>query len=273
MANVAKGDPASASAKDGSHGVQSAEVVLEVLSAFIGAEPMPMLKTLAERTGMHPAKIHRYLVSLVRTGYVEQDASSSRYRLGPAALRLAFAALSAIDSIRVTRPLMAEFCHRLGYTVVLAVWKAGGPMIAIKETSPGLLTITATEGYLLPVLRSSIGNAFGAWLPREKTEKIIASELEELAAHPQSDSPTSLGAVDTLFAEVRRRGIARTTGQLSASTHSFAAPVFDASGDITAVLCAVGPAGQFDSRWISPLARTLVDCASEVSVRLGYIGR
>src|SRR5271170_7861312 len=71
---------------DGSHGVQSAETVLDVLSAFVGAPPMPMLKHLAERTGMHPAKVHRYLVSLVRRGYVEQDETTSRYRLGPASL-------------------------------------------------------------------------------------------------------------------------------------------------------------------------------------------
>lgn len=260
-----------ANAREGSHGVQSAETVLTVLSAFIGAEPMPMLKTIAERTNMHPAKVHRYLVSLCRTAYVEQDEASGRYRLGPASLRLAFASLSAIDSIRVARPLMADFCRRLGYTVVLAVWKAGGPMIAIKETSPGLLTITATEGYSLPVLRSSIGNAFGAWLPPEKTRELVEAELKEFQQHPVAGCPSTKDEVAALFADVRKRGLARTTGQLNSSTHSFAAPVFDAGGEITAVLCVVGSAGQFDSKWSSPLAVTLLECAGELSARLGYI--
>src|SRR5882757_1720987 len=124
--------------KMGAHGVQSAETLLTVLSAFVGAEPTPMLKTLAERTEMHPAKVHRYLVSLSRAGYVEQDEMTSRYRLGPAALRLAFAAMNSIDVIRVARPLMADFCNRLQNTVVLAVWNTGGPTIAARETLPGL---------------------------------------------------------------------------------------------------------------------------------------
>src|SRR5882757_4012204 len=85
--------------KMGAHGVQSAETLLTVLSAFVGAEPTPMLKTLAERT-----KVHRYVVSLTRAGYVEQDEMTSRYRLGPASLRLAFAAMNSIDIIRVARP-------------------------------------------------------------------------------------------------------------------------------------------------------------------------
>jgi len=152
-------------AAKGPHGVQSAETVLEVLSAFIGAEPLPlMLKTIAERTQMHPAKVHRYLVSLCRLGYVEQDEATSRYRFGPSSLQLAFAALGAFDCIRLARPMMADFCHRLRSSVVLAIWNTGGPAIAIKETMPGLLTVSLVEGTVLPILRSSIGRAFGAWL-------------------------------------------------------------------------------------------------------------
>lgn len=256
----------------GSHGVQSAETVLEILSAFIGAESMPMLKTLAERTGMHPAKVHRYLVSLCRAGFVEQDETTSRYRLGPVSLRLAFAVMRSIDSIRVARPLMAEFCFRLQHSVVLAVWNEGGPTIAVKETLPGLLTLTANEGYTVPVLRSSIGNIFGAWLPWEKTRALIEAELAEGRERAVPGFPASVPEVEALFADVRRRGLARTTGQFHAHTHSFAAPVFDASGQLAAALCAIGPAGQFDTEWESPVATTLIACAAEVSSRLGHQG-
>jgi DNA-binding IclR family transcriptional regulator len=253
--------------KMGAHGVQSAETLLTVLSAFVGAEPTPMLKTLAERTNMHPAKVHRYVVSLTRAGYVEQDEMTSRYRLGPASLRLAFAAMNSIDIIRVARPFMADFCNRLQNTVVLAVWNAGGPTIAARETLPGLLVMTAAEGFVLPVLQSSIGNVFAAYLPRAKTASLIAGEL----ARPQVGCPKNEFEIDDLFTSIRRRGLARTTGQLSAATHSFAAPVFDASGLIVGVLATLGPAGHFDSNWNSPIAKTLRECAAEISERLGYL--
>jgi DNA-binding IclR family transcriptional regulator len=240
--------------------------VLEVLSAFVGAAPMPMLKTLAERTGMHPAKVHRYLVSLVRRGYVEQDEATSRYRLGPASLRLSFATMNAIDAIRVARPLLANFCNRIQHTVVLALWNASGPTIAARETLPGLLAMTATEGYTLPLLRSSIGNVFGAYLPRAKTDSLIRAEL----ALGPAEAQKSMQEVEALFDDTRRRGIARTTGQLSLGSHSFAVPVFDAPGEIAAVLCALGPAGIFDSSWKSPIAAQLRTCAGEISQSLGF---
>lgn len=252
------------------HGVQSAETVLEILMAFVGAEPMPMLKTLAERTGMHPAKVHRYLVSLCRSGFVEQDEMTSRYRLGPSSLRLAFAAMMSSDSIRIARPMMADFCVRLRNTVVLSVWNAGRPTIAVRETLPGLLTMTATEGFVLPIIPSSIGNVFGAYLPRDRVEPLVKVELSN---DLPEGCPQTLDEVFEAFAAVRKRGLARTTGQLHLASHSFAAPVFEASGEVAAVLCVLGPAGDFDSTWNSPTAATLVQCASELSSRLGYVGQ
>jgi DNA-binding IclR family transcriptional regulator len=256
-------------AEKGPHGVQSAETVLEVLSAFIGAEPLPlMLKTIAERTQMHPAKVHRYLVSLCRLGYIEQDEATSRYRFGPSSLQLAFAALGAFDCIRLARPMMADFCNRLQQTVVLAIWKGGHPTIAVRETLPALMTMTASVGFITPIVRSSVGNVFAAYLPESQTLSLIEQEIAEGLP---SGCPQNLAEVKALLAEVRRRGLARTTGQLVLNAHSFAAPVFDVSGALSAVLCTLGPAGLFDSRWNSPIALKLTQCATELSQRLGFI--
>jgi DNA-binding IclR family transcriptional regulator len=50
-----------------------------------------MLRDLAADTGMSAAKAHRYLVSYQRLGLVLQDAGTTRYDLGPAALNLGLA--------------------------------------------------------------------------------------------------------------------------------------------------------------------------------------
>jgi DNA-binding IclR family transcriptional regulator len=256
----------------GSHGVQAAITVLEVLSAFVGAERLSMLKTLAKRTGMHPAKVHRYLVSLCEMGYVEQDSETSRYKLGPAALRLGFAAINTIESVHVARPLMPKFRQRLGHTVVFAVWNPSGPTITIIESPPGVMMMSAREGTVLPILRSSIGRAFGAWLPKWRVAPFIETELSELKNEPMLGVPTSVDEVNRLFDDIRRRGISRVTGQLSPMSHSFAAPVWDASEQLAGVLCVLGPVGQFDSNWNSPTAKGLRQCADVISHGLGYEG-
>ena len=77
--------------------------VLEVLAR--GDGPL-MLRDLAAAAGMSAAKAHRYLVSFQRLGLVQQDSISTRYELGPAALRVGLAALSRVDAVRMARERM-----------------------------------------------------------------------------------------------------------------------------------------------------------------------
>ena len=230
-----------------------------------------MLKTLAERTGIHPAKVHRYLVSLCKMGYVEQNEETSRYRLGPASLRLAFAALSAVDGIQLARLHVPDFVRRAQATMVFSVWTLSGPTIAVIESVPGVLTLSVKEGTVLPILRSSTGRVFGAWMPRPQIEPLIQSELPQLRREPIAGVPTSPSQAEELFADIRRRGLSRVTGQLSSIAHSFAAPVWNASAELAGALTILGPAGQFDSTWGSPHARMVLQCAAELSQGLGYV--
>ena len=64
-------------------GVQSLEVGLTVLDALTAHNAPMMLKELSEVLSMHPAKVHRYVVSLIRKGYAQQ-LTDGRYSLGGA---------------------------------------------------------------------------------------------------------------------------------------------------------------------------------------------
>ncbi|MCE1187338.1 MAG: helix-turn-helix domain-containing protein [Rhodocyclales bacterium] len=73
---------------DAKHGVQSLEVGMDLLKVMVRGQRSMMLKDIAAAAGMPASKAHRYLVSLIRAGLVEQDPLSSRYHLGPFALNL-----------------------------------------------------------------------------------------------------------------------------------------------------------------------------------------
>ena len=84
-------------------GIQSVEVGFELLEALSQAPGALMLRDLAAAAGMSAAKAHRYLVSFQRMGLVVQDPVSTRYDLGPAALRIGLASLSRIDAVKLAR--------------------------------------------------------------------------------------------------------------------------------------------------------------------------
>jgi DNA-binding IclR family transcriptional regulator len=63
---------------------------------------------------MSAAKAHRYLVSFQRLQLVVQDAASTRYDLGPAALKLGLASLERLDAVKLARERVtaADGTHR-----------------------------------------------------------------------------------------------------------------------------------------------------------------
>ena len=89
-------------------GIQSVEVGFELLSALSQATGALMLRDLAAAAGMSAAKAHRYLVSFQRMGLVMQYPVSTRYDLGPAALRLGLASLSRLDAVKLARERIAQ---------------------------------------------------------------------------------------------------------------------------------------------------------------------
>ena len=83
-------------------GIQSVEVGFSLLDVLANSGDALMLRDLAAKAGMSAAKAHRYLVSFQRLELVTQDAGSTRYDLGPAALKLGLASLSRL--FETTRP-------------------------------------------------------------------------------------------------------------------------------------------------------------------------
>src|SRR5699024_11821654 len=68
-------------------GVQSLEIGLSVLDVLINHNEPMMLKDIAQAVQMHPAKCHRYLVSLIRKNYARK-LSDGRYGLDRKSTRL-----------------------------------------------------------------------------------------------------------------------------------------------------------------------------------------
>lgn len=253
-------------------GIQSVEVGFGLLEALSLAPGPLMLRDLAAAAGMNAAKAHRYLVSFQRLRLVAQDAVSTRYDLGPAALKLGLASLSRLDAVRLARERIGVLRERIGHTVALAVWANRGPTIVHWEESPQAITVNLRLGDVMPLLSSATGRCFAAFASRDA----IASRLKEEVALAQkqgrTDVPASMTEVRALLDEVRQRGAARVLGTLLPGIAAFCVPVFDSDGHIELGLVALGPAGTFDAEWGGAVDRPLRAAARQLSSDLGYAG-
>ena len=253
-------------------GIQSVEVGFGLLDVLARAAGPLMLRDLAAAAGMSAAKAHRYLVSFQRLQLVVQDAGTTRYDLGPAALKLGLASLSRLDAVKLARERIGALMEAIGHTLALAVWGNHGPTIVHWEESPQAVTVNLRLGDVMPLLSSATGRCFAAHLSREAIAPLLREEIARAQKQGRSDVPTSLAQARTLLDEVRERGAARVVDVLLPGIVGFCAPVFDSDGHIVLGIVALGPTGTFDAAWDGAVHRPLCDAAAQLSRDLGFAG-
>lgn len=261
-------------------GIQSVEVGFELLNALAHAPGALMLRDLAAAAGMSAAKAHRYLVSFQRMALVRQDPLSTRYDLGPAALRLGLASLSRLDGVRLARERVPALLTQTGHTVAIAVWGNQGPTLVHWAEAPQSVPVTLRLGDVMPLLSSATGRCFAAFMAGEgrdaqRIAPMIRSELARLKKRPATDPstrdlPRTPQAVQALLDDARQHGMARAANRLLPGVGGFCAPVFDAQGRLTLGLVLLGSVSTLDTDWQSPAARALLAAARQLSADLGH---
>jgi DNA-binding IclR family transcriptional regulator len=251
-------------------GIQSVEVGFGLLQALGEAAGPLMLRDLARAADMSAAKAHRYLVSFQRLQLVVQDAASTRYDLGPAALKLGLASLSRLDAVRLARERISLLMEEIGHTLALAVWGNHGPTIIHWEESPQAVTVSLRLGDVMPLLSSATGQCFAAYAPKEAIAAMLKEEMTRAQRQGRLDVPTTPAEVRLLLDQVRQRGASRVVDTLLPGIVGFCVPVFDSDGHMALGMVALGPAGSFDADWGGSVEQPLRAAAARLSSDLGF---
>jgi DNA-binding IclR family transcriptional regulator len=247
-------------------GIQSIEVGSKVLLALERARGPQTLSDVAKRSGLHPAKAHRYLVSLVRTGLASQDVTTGMYDLGPAARHLGVEALRRTDPVSTASAYALDLRDETGHTIYVAVWSGTGPTIVRRDTGAHELPIIVRVGSTLPLLDSAVGFVFLAHLPESMTAEVLKTQQRQKATRtiPAKE-------VDAIRERVRRDRVASTANQMIFGLSALAAPVFGANGELELVLGIVFPTRESTAAETKRLGRLLRSTVDRASQELGLV--
>ena len=258
--------PRSSNDSTGKQKVRSAEVGTDILKALAELSPSTSLSRLAEHVQMPASKVHRYLQALIASGFAEQNTATNHYGLGREALRVGLAALNSMDVLKVAAMPLAELRDDLNETCFLAVWGNQGATVVAIEAAVRAVTVVTKLGSVLPLLSSSTGLVFNAFLPDRETAALRELELQTDNIHPLK-KPEAYVATG---AQIRERGLHFVHGLLMPGVDALSAPVFDATGHVAGVLTVVGPASLFHADENGPAAKRLLEASKAISWRMGY---
>jgi DNA-binding IclR family transcriptional regulator len=185
-------------------------------------------------------------------------------------MQLGLSALSNTDAVYLATQALVELRDKLDETTSLAVWGSHGATIVRIEEASRAVTINARPGTVLPLLGSSSGQVFAAFLPEPMTGPILRNEIRSNHMRGDARLVRSQDDAKNLIADVRRRGLGRVTGEMMPGVHALAAPIFDYRGHAVVAIAAMGSSDTFDSRWNGEVAKVIRSIAQRVSTQLGY---
>jgi len=246
-------------------------MAIEVLKALAQLGGAATLSQLAVALEENPAKVHRYLASLVEGDMVTRELTTARYALGPGSIAVGLAAMRQSDVVTLADPELVRLAEVHGLSCFLAVLGNKGPTIVRWREPLHPVTVNVKVGSVIPVLWSATGRAFAAFKPSADVDAWIKEELRTATPFQKAQTP-SRAQVAAQMADVRRDGCASIKDLLLVGISAVAAPIFDADGGMVAALTALGPTGSFDADPSGGNALQIKAAAMTLSVRLGAGG-
>jgi IclR family pca regulon transcriptional regulator len=245
---------------------------LAILSAFRTGRALLGISELGRELELSRSTTHRYVSTLNALGYLEQDAPTKKYRLGPRVLDLGFAAVNSMELREVAAPHLRDLSDTTGFTVNMAILDDLDIVYVERCRSAQLrqreIDLNLHVGARLPAYCTSLGKVMFAYLPPDELRR----RLQRIAfARRGPNTLTTRQAFTDELRRIREQGYAVNNEELAYGLRSIAAPVLAHDGTATAAInlavhSTMLTLADLVERW-SPALRST---AEEISARLGY---
>lgn len=242
-----------------------------IIEAFTGRQRDWSVLELSAHLDMPQPTIHHFLSSFKELGWITQDRSSKRYRLGVRMWEIGCSAINFTEVTESARPHLAALVDESGETAHLGMISSEEPGSVIyidRVDSQQPVRIVTMIGSRAPSHSSAMGKAILAFNDALR-EQVLAGPLAQITQFTITD-PMLLAAD---LQRTRDRGYSIGRGEFAGEMIGVAAPVYDHSGKpifgvgIWAQAASMTP-GDLDRK-----APAVVAAAQKISRALGFISK
>ena len=250
--------------EDSRHFVTALARGLQVLQCFKSGEEKLGNQELAARCKLPKSTVSRLTFTLTTLGYLYHDASTARYRLGMAALKLGGTTLSRLDAIEVSRPFMQALADRTDSVIALGM-RDGMSMLYIETCrSASLITVRLNIGSRIPIARTSMGRTYLA-AAKPTARKSIEERLRNLDPTAWPALEADIGRAVT---ELGEYGCCSSFGDWQREINSIAAPLHLDKRLPMMILSSAGPSALMSSAlYMDEIRPALLEAAREIEAQ------
>lgn len=224
------------------YNIRAVERALLLLKAFLGNDTELAAAEISKRIDLDPSTTFRMMVTLEKHGFVRQDASSGKYRLGVMCLELGSQFLRINDVRKSAVDVMQELRSEFGETVHLGILDED--QIVYLEKVPGSHAIglmSSRVGGRAPAHATAIGKVILAYLAPADWRARLPRKLERCTPATITDWKD----LEKELARVRENGYAIDNQEHETGVECVAVPIFGHKG-VIAGLSISAPAERMD---------------------------
>ncbi len=175
--------------------VKSATRTLDILEA-VAAHPDGLSHSgIAKALSIPKSSLTGLLRSLQTRRYLEFDAESGIYTMGPQVLPLSRSFLERLDFIRVLRPLVGTLRDLINEAVTIAILDGDRIIVVLQEPSRQPLTPVARVGDRAPAMLTASGKAMAAFESDHAVARML-EQLEGVSSHQSLAREKLLGELE-----------------------------------------------------------------------------
>ncbi|QDZ00397.1 IclR family transcriptional regulator [Nitratireductor mangrovi] len=210
---------------------------ISLLDLFTVDEPELGLSEIARRASFDKATTRRLLVSLTHAGFVEQDAETRHYRLGPGLTRLARIREARFPFLQIALPFVRELAAESAETVHLSEAGNGTLLTIHVEHSARANRINVNVGEFLPLHSTASGVAYLAHMRGPALKAALSGPLQPHTPRTITDPATIMKAIEV----TRKRGYSMSDQGYEEGVFGVAAAVLGPDGYAIGTLAVAAP--------------------------------
>lgn len=247
---------------------QSVEKVLQIIETMAKNREPLRLQDVALMVDMPASTTLRFLNTLMKQGYVNQDPLTSRYFLTLKFTYIGSLVSSQISIRDIAHPYLIELSKKCNESVCLGIEQDMEIVyIDVIDGPDGMLKITQRIGKLAPIHSTGIGKLLLLNYDMKQLDRIIAIKgLKALTPNTITSKKELLKELDT----IKTQGYALDDEECELGARCISGGIKDYTGKYVAGISVSGPTTRLTMENIKTIKNVVIEIADKISEHLAY---
>ena len=245
--------------------VQSLSRTFDILELLSKEQKGLALTDISKSVDLHKSTVYRLLSALMERGYIEKR--DNKYKLGLEFVELCSLYLNSLELKTEAEPVLRKLSSQTSQTAYMAILQQREIVYIDKVENFNSIRKYSIIGQRRPLYCTSLGKSFLMGMTNEEIKKLLADEIFEPRTQKTHKN------VESLITDVevcRQRGWGFDDEEWDVNVQCVGAPIHDYRGVTIAAVSTVWHRNQQKDQNVEDMAAIVMECAAEISRRMGF---